>query len=764
MNDSSSMSCTPSSAPQDSTMSSAVSIVAISAISMLSGGLATAYLMKKRYFHKSMSAANRISSDQNNDNSSSSTTTSRRHSSGSMNSSGNNDDQIAPLEKMQARLSIGGGYVPSGAGGKRSSSFLDTISDDGSLSHRRLFSSITRDSDIDSLHDSSTSVLGEGAVADADNNIDEPCCDAQAFENSRRRSLSVGSMKITGEDSYISETEIQFKGEEEFGQSILQNVRNLPDSLRLLRRTRAISALAIRLMESHDEAECIEEASRLLILMFDLPRVSYGMVTGTDKFLLKRVNVKRNRDAYDSSTPSLIELDVMDSDFERPLEGTACGLVCQTLKQHYAPRTNESSFDTHQQLWKIGFKSTLTTPILVNGRKCAGAILIPKEVEDGFSKQDRVLISDIASILGSNLYSKRLRKATEESHKLSREILHAFVPAKVLEKIECYWGGDEVSRSARVRRRRSDKSFASTNSSANSMDDDELNVGSNAWYVANVDWSEAEKNKFKRKASNGANGVQSKIELLRNMNRDDDDSGDDVGVIVQPGLGIDLSPSHALYAENAKNVCIVFTDIVGFSRISMDIAPIKVMDMLQTLFNRFDELCDLHGVMKLETIGDAYICATNLLEDDDGDAEDNSSHDAAMRALAIAKDMICEARNVIIPYPVGVGGMHDAWVGQNAADFETLEIRVGIHCGDVTCGVLGLKMPKFMVCGAAVNMAARMEQTSKPSMIRTTKEFHDLIGDAEPNWSQKEAIPLKNMGQVDTYLLDPIVSYCDHEE
>src|SRR6056300_1587979 len=101
-------------------------------------------------------------------------------------------------------------------------------------------------------------------------------------------------MKITGEDSYISETEIQFKGEEEFGQSILQNVRNLPDSLRLLRRTRAISALAIRLMESHDEAECIEEASRLLILMFDLPRVSYGMVTGTDKFLLKRVNVKRN--------------------------------------------------------------------------------------------------------------------------------------------------------------------------------------------------------------------------------------------------------------------------------------------------------------------------------------------------------------------------------------------------------------------------------------------------------------------------------------
>lgn len=47
----------------------------------------------------------------------------------------------------------------------------------------------------------------------------------------------------------------------------------------------------------------------------------------------------------------------------------------------------------------------------------------------------------------------------------------------------------------------------------------------------------------------------------------------------------------------------LFTDIVGFSRIAMGVTPIKVMNMLQNLFNRFDRLCDVHGVMKLETIG-----------------------------------------------------------------------------------------------------------------------------------------------------------------
>ena len=47
-------------------------------------------------------------------------------------------------------------------------------------------------------------------------------------------------------------------------------------------------------------------------------------------------------------------------------------------------------------------------------------------------------------------------------------------------------------------------------------------------------------------------------------------------------------------------LCIVFTDIFGFSLMSMDVTPKKIMDMLQNLFSRFDELCDVHGVLKLE--------------------------------------------------------------------------------------------------------------------------------------------------------------------
>jgi len=58
-------------------------------------------------------------------------------------------------------------------------------------------------------------------------------------------------------------------------------------------------------------------------------------------------------------------------------------------------------------------------------------------------------------------------------------------------------------------------------------------------------------------------------------------------------------------------------------------------------------------------------------------------------------------------------------------------------------------------------MAARMEQTSLPSCIRVTKDFHDLVGDAQSGWMEKEVLPLKNMGDMETYLLNPIESRID---
>ena len=53
-------------------------------------------------------------------------------------------------------------------------------------------------------------------------------------------------------------------------------------------------------------------------------------------------------------------------------------------------------------------------------------------------------------------------------------------------------------------------------------------------------------------------------------------------------------------------------------------------------------------------------------------------------------------------------------------------------------------------------MAARMEQTSQPGRIRVTKDFYDTVGNVGKGWPEEEVIPLKNMGSVKTYMLNPM--------
>jgi len=173
---------------------------------------------------------------------------------------------------------------------------------------------------------------------------------------------------------------------------------------------------------------------------------------------------------------------------------------------------------------------------------------------------------------------------------------------------------------------------------------------------------------------------------------------------------------------------------------------LEVMNMLQALFSRFDMLCDRHGVTKLETIGDAYICTTNLLDEDQ---YGGNAKEAALSALNMAKDMVLATQEVMLP-----GRMRK---NENTL-FEHLEIRVGIHIGEVTCGVLGERLPKFTVFGHNVNLAARMEQTSKPNKIRVSETLHSLVADAAEDdsvWDKYELVTMKNMGDVGTYILDP---------
>lgn len=123
----------------------------------------------------------------------------------------------------------------------------------------------------------------------------------------------------------------------------------------------------------------------------------------------------------------------------------------------------------------------------------------------------------------------------------------------------------------------------------------------------------------------------------------------------------------------------------GFTSMCAEAEPRSVMKMLHALFSRFDALCQHHGLTKIETIGDAFVAAAGLsFEDDDSGGAPSADRDAVAAAAAVAAVEFAAA----LPHAA-------AQVLSPVDGTEHVRVRVGVHTGCVTSGVVGTVMPRF---------------------------------------------------------------------
>ena len=185
---------------------------------------------------------------------------------------------------------------------------------------------------------------------------------------------------------------------------------------------------------------------------------------------------------------------------------------------------------------------------------------------------------------------------------------------------------------------------------------------------------------------------------------------------------------HALVGRSLapckRRAVIMFGDIVGFTATASRIEAATLVEYLDCFFGQVDELCEEHGVEKIKTIGDCYMCV--------GFADEATTQRLALSRVLLVAD-----------------GLHDI-AARTPLEGKPMRVRVGVHVGTVLTGIIGKTKFAFDVWGDAVNVASRMESTGVPGTTQITADAYALLED-KTAYVQRGPVDVKGKGKLATY-------------
>ena len=184
--------------------------------------------------------------------------------------------------------------------------------------------------------------------------------------------------------------------------------------------------------------------------------------------------------------------------------------------------------------------------------------------------------------------------------------------------------------------------------------------------------------------------------------------------------------SQQAIADQFDDIVVVFVDLVGFTPLSQELGPGRIVELLNAFFERADRGTDLFELEKVKTIGDAYMAVTNAI------TRPPRPHKAA---IDFAVWLRGEARKV-------------------GRDFGTdLRLHVGIASGPAIGGVISAKRLSYDYWGHTVNLAARLQDSVGADGIAVSEPVWRAVRDSYP-FHEPRSVVLKGVGATPVYDVD----------
>jgi len=195
--------------------------------------------------------------------------------------------------------------------------------------------------------------------------------------------------------------------------------------------------------------------------------------------------------------------------------------------------------------------------------------------------------------------------------------------------------------------------------------------------------------------------------------------------ILPAHIATELKEKPGTIAKDFDQITVLFTDLVGFSKLSKSLSANEVVQMLNEIFCQFDELTNKLELEKIKTIGDAYMVTSNLR---------NPNVDSVFKVAEFAL------------------GINEIIENYNQKTGTDIKLRTGIHTGDAVAGVIGVKKFVYDVWGNTVNVASRMESECPEGRIQASAESYQILRE-KFEFESRGKIKVKGFHDMDAFLL-----------